>query len=195
MAIALLIVDVQQDFTEGGALGVAGGAAVAQQITEYLRANPGKYDLVVASRDWHDGKTDNGGHFSSEPDYVDTWPVHCVADSEGAKFHPALDQNLLDYEVRKGFGKPDYSAFQGETENGMSLLDVLRTQEIDDVDIVGIATDHCVKASALSARSLGLRTRVIVPLTAAVSPDTVHDALAEVADAGGEVLDSLPADS
>lgn len=192
MAIALLVVDVQQDFTEGGALGVAGGADVAQKITDYLRANPNRYDLVVASRDWHDGKTDNGGHFSAEPDYVDTWPVHCVADSEGAKFHPAFDHKLCDYEVRKGFGKPDYSAFQGETEEGMSLLDVLRTQEIDDVDIVGIATDHCVKASALSARSLGLRTRVILPLTAAVSPETVDEALAEVEDAGGEILREIP---
>ncbi|MFD2675534.1 isochorismatase family protein [Gulosibacter bifidus] len=192
MALALLVVDVQRDFTEGGALGVEGGAQVAQDITDYLRAHPGRYDLVIASRDWHDGKTDNGGHFSDQPDFVDSWPVHCVAKTNGAKFHPALDQDLFDYEVRKGWGKPDYSAFQGETEDGMSLLDVLRTREIDDIDVVGIATDHCVKASALSALSLGLHTRVILPLTAAVSPDTVHEALAEVEDAGGEILTEVP---
>lgn len=192
MAIALLIVDVQRDFTEGGALAVAGGAQVAADITEYVRANRDKYALIVASRDWHDGKTDNGGHFSTTPDFVDSWPVHCVAKSSGAKFHSALDTDLLDAEVRKGFGKPDYSAFQGETEEGTSLLDVLRTRDIDDIDIVGIATDHCVRASALSALSLGLRTRVIVPLTAAVSPETVHEALAEIEAAGGEVLADIP---
>src|SRR6188472_1422396 len=111
MTRALFIVDVQNDFTEGGALGVEGGAAVAAGISEYLAHHPDRYDVVFASRDWHNGDNDNGGHFSTDPDFVDSWPPHCVAGTAGAEYHPALDQSAIDVHVRKGQGRPAYSIF------------------------------------------------------------------------------------
>src|ERR1700744_2014464 len=105
---ALFLIDVQNDFTEGGALAVAGGASVAEKVTAYLRAHPHDYDVVFASRDWHDATNDNGGHFASSPDFVDSWPPHCVAGTPGAEYHPALDTSLIDIHVRKGQGRPAY---------------------------------------------------------------------------------------
>ena len=112
MSKALFIVDVQNDFTEGGALGVDGGDAVAERITRFLEAHAGDYSVIVASRDWHDGDNDNGGHFHPEPDFVDTWPEHCVAGTAGAEYHPALPVQEIDVHVRKGQGKPAYSMFE-----------------------------------------------------------------------------------
>ena len=126
MPTALLIVDVQNDFTEGGALGVVGGASVARRVTEYL-ASDAEYDLVVASRDWHDADNDNGGHFATAgpPDFVTTWPVHCVAGTTGAEYHPDLVADAVDVHVRKGQGVPAYSMFEGTTDDGAQLSDVL----------------------------------------------------------------------
>ncbi|MEO5920134.1 MAG: isochorismatase family protein, partial [Pseudolysinimonas sp.] len=127
MTRALFVIDVQRDFTEGGALGVEGGAAVAAGITDYLRAHPDDYDVVFASRDWHDGDNDNGGHFATDaaPDFVVTWPRHCVAGEPGAEYHPALDTTLVDVHVRKGQGRPAYSIFEGTTEAGGTLTEAL----------------------------------------------------------------------
>ncbi|QCR18596.1 isochorismatase family protein [Agrococcus sp. SGAir0287] len=183
MARALLIVDVQNDFTEGGALACAGGAAVAAAITEHVRESD--YDLVVASRDWHHGDDDNGGHFATgEPDFIDTWPVHCVAGTPGAEYHPALDASLVDVHVYKGQGEPAYSAFEGETEDGATLASVLDERGIDELVVVGIATDHCVKASALDGLPVVPTVTVVDALTAAVAPGTRAAALTELADAG-----------
>ena len=121
MTSALFIIDVQNDFTEGGALGVEGGAAVAAGIARLLAANPDRYDYVFASRDWHDGDNDNGGHFAAAPDYVDSWPVHCVAGTPGAEYHPALDTSVVDVHVRKGQGKPAYSIFEGTTDDEQTV--------------------------------------------------------------------------
>jgi nicotinamidase/pyrazinamidase len=158
MARALLVVDVQNDFTEGGALAVAGGAALAKCITAFLGRHGDEYDLIVASRDWHHGDDDNGGHFAGPegPDFVDTWPVHCVAGTPGADYHPDLDTALIDVDVLKGQGTPDYSAFQARTEAGVPLAEVLAERRVHTIDVVGIATDHCVRASALDARAAGL---------------------------------------
>lgn len=187
MTRGILIVDVQNDFTEGGALGTDGGAAVAAAISEHLRSHD--YALVAASRDWHDPGNDNGGHFAAgEPDYVDTWPVHCVAGTEGAEYHPALDVLAIDVHVKKGQGEPAYSAFEGTTDEGETLAEVLEEQDIDELDVVGIATDYCVKASALDAALAGLSVRVIDPLTSAVTPATRASALDEMRDAGVEVV-------
>ena len=187
MSRGILIVDVQNDFTEGGALGTEGGAAAAAAITEHLRTH--RYDLVAASRDWHDADTDNGGHFAAgEPDFVETWPVHCVAGTEGAEYHPALDALAIDVHIKKGQGKPAYSAFEGETDDGETLAEVLEEQGVDELDIVGIATDYCVKASALDAALAGLRVRVIDGLTSAVAPETRASALDEMRDGGIEVV-------
>ena len=191
MTRALFIIDVQNDFTEGGALGVEGGDAVAAGITAYLRAHPDRYDVVMASRDWHDAPEtgDNGGHFAldTEPDFVDTWPVHCVAGTVGAQYDPGLDAELIDLHLLKGQGKPAYSIFEGATDAGEDLPTLLDKLEVDDVDVVGIATDYCVRASALDAIASGRHVRVIHDLIAGVAPESSEAALREVAEAGGDI--------
>ena len=189
MTRALFIIDVQNDFTEGGALGVEGGDAVAAGITAYLRAHPDRYDVVIASRDWHDPDNSNGGHFARDaaPDFVDTWPVHCLAGTVGAQYDPALDVDLIDVHIRKGQGKPAYSIFEGTSDDGVELPVVLDKLGVDDVDVVGIATDYCVRASALDAIASGRHVRVIDDLIAGVAPESSEAALREVAHAGGDV--------
>ncbi len=189
MARALLVVDVQNDFTEGGALGVAGGAALAERVTAFLGRHADEYDLIVGSRDWHHGDDDNGGHFAGAagPDFVDTWPVHCVGGTAGAEYHPALDTSVVDVHVFKGQGRPDYSAFQAVTEDGTALPDLLAERRVTTVDIVGIATDHCVRASALDAREAGLDVAVYEDLVAGVDPDRSAAALDDIRAVGGHV--------
>ncbi|MEN0084917.1 MAG: isochorismatase family protein [Leifsonia sp.] len=191
MGRALFIVDVQNDFTEGGALGVAGGAAVAEGVTAWLRDHADDYDLIVASRDWHDGHNDNGGHFAtdSEPDFVESWPVHCVAGTPGADYHPALDTTRVTHHVHKGQGVPAYSLFEGRTEEGETVHELLDERGIHEVDVVGIATDYCVRASALDALDHGQHVRVLTGLVAGVAPTSSEDALAELAHAGAELVD------
>jgi nicotinamidase/pyrazinamidase len=192
MARALLVIDVQNDFTEGGALGVDGGAAAAEAITDYLRAHPDRYDVVFASRDWHHGDDDNGGHFATdaEPDFVTTWPPHCVSGTPGAEYHPALDASLVDVHVKKGQGVPAYSIFEGTTEDGASFPAELDRLGVTDVDVVGIATDYCVRASALDALAAGRRVTVLEDLVAAVDPVTGAQALVDLASAGAAVRPS-----
>jgi nicotinamidase/pyrazinamidase len=189
MTRALLIIDVQNDFTEGGALAVAGGAAVAAAITAHVSAHPDDYDVVIASRDWHDPDNDNGGHFAidAEPDFVNTWPPHCMAGTEGAEYHPAIDTGIIDIHVRKGQGVPAYSIFEGTTDDGRRLSSALDALGITDVDVVGIATDYCVRASALDALGAGRRVRVLSDLVAGVAADSSSAALAELAAAGAIV--------
>jgi nicotinamidase/pyrazinamidase len=190
MTRALFIIDVQRDFTEGGALGVDGGAAVAAGITDYLRAHPDEYDVVFASRDWHDGDNDNGGHFATDeaPDFVVTWPRHCVAGEPGSEYHPALDTTLVDVHVRKGQGKPAYSIFEGTTEAGGTLTEALDELGVTDVDVAGIATDYCVRASALDALAADRHVRVLTGLIAGVAPASSTAALEELATAGAELV-------
>jgi nicotinamidase/pyrazinamidase len=190
MTRALFVIDVQNDFTEGGALGVDGGAAVAVGVTGYLRAHPDEYDVVFASRDWHDGDNDNGGHFAvgADADFVDTWPRHCVAGEPGADYHPALDTTLVDVHVRKGQGRPAYSIFEGTTDAGGTLAGALDELGVTGVDVVGIATDYCVRASALDAIAAGRHVRVLTGLIAGVAPASSADALTELAAAGAELV-------
>jgi nicotinamidase/pyrazinamidase len=192
MARALLVIDVQNDFTEGGALGVDGGAAAAEAITDYLRAHPDRYEVVFASRDWHHGDDDNGGHFATdaEPDFVTTWPPHCVGGTPGAEYHPALDASLVDVHVKKGQGVPAYSIFEGTTDDGASFPAELDRLGVTDVDVVGIATDYCVRASALDALAAGRRVTVLEDLVAAVDPVTGAQALVDLASAGAAVRPS-----
>ncbi len=189
MSRALLIVDVQNDFTEGGALGVDGGAAVAAGITRHLREHGEGYALVAASRDWHHGDDDNGGHFAvgAPPDFVTTWPVHCVGGTPGAEYHPDLDVSTVQVHVRKGQGAAAYSAFEGRTDDDRSLAEVLQERGITDLDVVGIATDHCVRASALDALDAGVRVRVLADLVAGVAPQPSAAALDELRAAGAVV--------
>ncbi|MGS2809016.1 isochorismatase family protein [Nocardia sp. MW-W600-9] len=188
MARGLVIVDVQNDFCEGGALAVAGGAAVAAAISEFVAAHD--YDAVVASRDYH---VDPGPHFSTEPDYVDTWPPHCRVGTPGADFHPALDLGPVHEVFSKGEYSAAYSGFEGSAADGSTLADWLRARDIDHVDVVGIATDHCVRATALDARAAGFGARVLLGLTAGVAPATVTAALTTLCEAGVELSGELPA--
>jgi nicotinamidase/pyrazinamidase len=192
MSRALFIIDVQNDFTEGGALGVVGGADVAARVTRYLAEHAQDYKIVLASRDWHDPDNDNGGHFATdaEPDFVQTWPVHCVAGTSGADYHPAFKTDKVSYHIRKGQGVPAYSIFEGRTEAGSTVHNLLDEHGIDSIDVAGIATDYCVRASALDALSHGQRVRVLTDLVTGVSPESSEAALAELVHAGAELVES-----
>ncbi|MCU1634792.1 MAG: nicotinamidase [Cryobacterium sp.] len=192
MTRALFIIDVQNDFTEGGALGVDGGAAVAAGVTKLLAEHPGEYSCVFASRDWHDVDNDNGGHFARDtpPDYVNSWPVHCVAGTFGAAYHRFLSTDAVTFHIRKGQGRPAYSIFEGHTEEGASVGELLTSQGVTDVDVVGIATDYCVRASALDALDHGQHVRVLTDLVAGVAPDSSAAAIAELAHAGVSITTS-----
>ena len=188
MTSALFIIDVQNDFTEGGALGVDGGNAVAAGIARLLAAHPERYDYVFASRDWHDADNDNGGHFAEAPDFVDSWPPHCVAGTAGAEYHPALDASVIDVHVRKGQGKPAYSIFEGTTDGGETVPAALERLGITEVDVAGIATDYCVLASALDALESGRSVRVLTDLVAGVAPESSAAALDRLDAAGARIV-------
>jgi len=181
-----LVVDVQNDFCEGGSLAVAGGEQVAHRVSAWLWARAGTYGLVVATRDWH---VDPGTHFSTHPDFVDTWPVHCLAGSPGAELHPALDRSMLDIVISKGAHAAAYSGFEAESDDGRSLAVLLAERGIDSVDVMGIATDHCVRATALDAVRSGLAVRVLIPLCAGVAPGTTAAAVDEMRSAGAEIIE------
>ncbi|MBG6058614.1 nicotinamidase/pyrazinamidase [Cryobacterium sp. MP_M5] len=186
MTRALFIIDVQNDFTEGGALEVAGGSAVAAGVSALLAQHQNAYACVFASRDWHDPDSDNGGHFalSGEPDYSESWPVHCVAGTPGAEYNPALTLPEHTIHIRKGQGEVGYSIFDGVSEGGDKTGELLITNGVTDVDIVGLATDHCVRASGLDALEHGQHLRVLTDLIAGVNPEASEAALAELAYAG-----------
>lgn len=195
MSRALLIVDVQNDFTEDGALAVAGGDAVAIGVTRLLASRARDYDAIIASRDWHDADGDNGGHFSENPDYVDSWPVHCVARTAGAEYDPWFDAAAVTHHVKKGQGVPAYSMFEGVTDDGSTVSQILDETGAVEVDIVGIATDHCVLASARDALADGRRVRIFTDLIAGVAPDTSSAALDQLVAAGAELGSSGAHDS
>ena len=177
---ALIIVDVQNDFCEGGSLAVTGGAAVARAISEHLSdetGNGGGYAHVVATKDFH---VDPGGHFSAHPDYVNSWPPHCVAETSGADFHPNLDVSRVEAIFKKGAHAAAYSGFEGADDSGTLLADWLRERGVDELDIVGIATDYCVQATANDAVRGGFATRVLLDLTAGVAPASTAQAIADL---------------
>lgn len=182
---ALIIVDVQNDFCEGGSLAVDGGAAVARGINDLLAA-PHDYRHVVATKDFH---IDPGSHFSADPDFVDSWPVHCVAETPGADFHPDLDITPIEAVFKKGHYSAAYSGFEGADDDGTPLAEWLRQRGVRDVDVVGIATDYCVKATAADAVANGFATKVLLNLTAGVSPTTTADAVDAMRIAGVDVTD------
>ncbi|UTT68218.1 isochorismatase family protein [Arthrobacter sp. DNA4] len=209
MSRALIIVDVQNDFCEGGSLAVPGGAAVAGAITEYLDAHHSEFDHVVATQDWH---IDPGSHFSDTPDYKDSWPRHCVAGTRGAELHPDLDTEYVDAYFRKGQFAAAYSGFEGllapedavptgerqpgglpgaqaeleADEDAIGLDDWLQSHDVEDVVVVGIATDYCVKATALDAVQAGYGVTVVRSLTAGIAED-LEDAVAEMELGGADI--------
>jgi nicotinamidase/pyrazinamidase len=179
MTKALIICDVQNDFCEGGSLAVVGGAEVAADISAALSTVDG-WDHVVATKDHH---IDPGSHFADEPDFVDSWPPHCVANTSGSEFHAALDTDRIEAVFTKGEHAAAYSGFEGHA-GGIGLAAWLRMRDVSDVDIVGIATDHCVRATALDAAREGFGTTVLLDLTAGVAPATTTAALEELRSAG-----------
>jgi len=190
---ALIVVDVQNDFCEGGSLAVTGGAGVATAISEYVGDGLG-YDFVVATRDHH---VDPGAHFSDAPDFVDTWPPHCVAGTPGADFHPNLVNRPFDAVFDKGEHAAAYSGFEGFSHEGgvdVGLGDWLTGLHVGVVDVCGIATDYCVKATALDAAKRGFATTVLLELTAAVTPANVPAVTAELAAAGVQIGQAAPRD-
>lgn len=187
MSRALIVVDVQNDFCEGGSLAVEGGAAVARAITDTVGTDRagGRYDVVVATKDWH---VDPGDHFADPevgPDYVDTWPEHCVAGTPGAEFHPDL-AIAVDEVFLKGRHSPSYTGFDGgaAADESVGLAEWLREHGVTEVDVVGLATDHCVRATALDAAGEGFTTTVLLDRCAGVAPATTEAALAELTAAG-----------
>jgi nicotinamidase/pyrazinamidase len=183
MARALILVDVQNDFCEGGSLPVNGGAEVAAALTGLL-AGDGPWDHVVATKDYH---VDPGAHFSATPDFVDSWPTHCVVDTAGSEFHPALATDRVEAVFHKGAHAAAYSGFEGHAD-GTPLANWLRQRAVTEVDVVGIATDHCVRATALDAAREGFRTRVLLDHTAGVAAPTVEQALTQLGAAGVELV-------
>lgn len=187
---ALIIVDVQNDFCEGGSLAVTGGLEVANNIIHSITQFPNKYSVIFGTRDFHEAHSNNGGHFAKKPvvpDFIDTWPIHCVQGTEGVEYADKRIQQTIDVHIVKGMGRPDYSGFQGFVlETGSSLEETLRSFNITEIDIVGIATDHCVKATALDAVTAGFSVSVIAALTVAVSDK--KSALLDLAAAGVNIL-------
>jgi nicotinamidase/pyrazinamidase len=190
MSRALIVVDVQNDFCEGGSLPVTGGARVAADISELMHRwhtrQPGgpSYDVVVATKDHH---VDPGEHWATKPDFRDSWPVHCKVGTDGEGFHPNLDPQPFDAIFLKGEHAAAYSGFEGLTTQGEGLVDWLRRHGVTEVDVCGIATDHCVRATALDSASAGFDTRVLTALCAGVAEDTTAAAITEMAAAGVEV--------
>jgi nicotinamidase/pyrazinamidase len=184
MVRALVIVDVQNDFCEGGSLGVEGGAVVARAISETVAANPGRWDLVVTTQDWH---VDPGQHFAAageDPDFRDTWPAHCVAGTTGAALHAALRLPASVIAVRKGEHQAAYSGFEGHDPAGRSLDELLRTAGVDEVEVAGLATSYCDRATALDAVANGYATTLLIDLCDDVDPTTTPATLAELRQAG-----------
>lgn len=204
MRTALIVVDVQNDFCEGGSLAVDGGSDVAAAISEHIEQHHGDYEAIVGTLDWH---ISPGSHFSEDPDFRTSWPVHCVAETEGADTHDEFETDRIEAWFRKGEYEAAYSGFEGvlapetstplgaveeddeaEDEEPIGLDDWLRDREIEAVDIVGLAADHCVLATALDAADAGYETRVLLSLSAAVSPESLEDVIDELDDAGVEVV-------
>lgn len=186
MTRALIIVDVQLDFCEGGSLAVEGGSAVAAGVSDHVARHGQEYAAIVATADWH---IDPGDHWSEQPDFVSSWPVHCEAETAGAEFRPELAGALDHVQAvfRKGQYAAAYSGFEGSTEvhgEQITLANWLRERDVTEVDVVGIATDHCVRATALDARAQGLDTTVLLDLTAGVAPDSTRAAVEELSAAG-----------
>jgi nicotinamidase/pyrazinamidase len=185
MSRALIVVDVQNDFCEGGSLAVAGGAAVAAAITEHIRSTG--YDHVAATRDHH---IDPGHHFAEHPDFLETWPAHCVVGTGGVELHEALDRGPLDAVFDKGEYAAAYSGFEAKS-GGVGLAEWLHERGVDAVDVVGIATDHCVRATALDGVGNGFATRVLLHLTAGVAEASTEAALDQLRGAGVELEGSV----
>lgn len=184
MSKALVIVDVQNDFCENGSLPVRGGSSVAKSISFWLDETHKQYKRVVATRDWH---VDPGEHFSDSPNYIDSWPPHCLAGTPGAEWHPNLNTEYLTQFFSKGLMTAAYSGFEAVDDQMLSLKNWLDRHGITELDICGLATDYCVKATALDAIKLGFQTNLLLGLTAGVAHETTEAAIELMEAAGVEI--------
>lgn len=187
MSRALIIIDVQNDFCEGGSLAVSGGSDVAGSITDHVLARRGDYAHVVATRDHH---IDPGSHFAAEPDFSASWPRHCVAGTEGGWLHPRLNPDAIEAVFDKGQYGHGYSGFEGHDPAGRVLPDWLRVRGVEALDVVGIATDQCVRATTLDAVHAGFATRVLLALTAGVTRESTERAVGDMREAGADLVGS-----
>jgi nicotinamidase/pyrazinamidase len=181
---AIIVVDPQPDFFEDGPLPVAGATATARRIREFLDAHRNEFDLAIVTQDWH---VSPGDHWSATPNYQSTWPVHCAADTPGARIHEALSDVQWDEVIHKGASEGAYSGFDGRSLDDVSLEEILTKGGVGHVTVVGFATDHCVKATALDARDLGFDVDVAIDLCAGVTPETTQAAIAAMIDAGASM--------
>lgn len=186
---ALIIVDVQNDFCEGGSLAVTGGSEVAFDVADHVARSIGYYDLIITTQDWH---IDPGSHFAKDqnPDFKDSWPVHCVANSSGSDFHPALQTvlPLVIHSVHKGAYAAAYSGFDGTVKNSAKTLDdLLRENNVEKVYVCGIATDYCVQATVLDSLKLGFETLLRADLTAGVDSKTSEIAVQKMLASGAKI--------
>ena len=183
MTRALIVVDVQPTFCEGGELPIVGGNAVAERVAAYVPAHRKEYALVATTQDWH---IDPGTHFSDQPDFVDTWPKHGVAGTANAQ----LADLAPDASVKKGQYAAAYSGFEGVDDAGVGLDQLLKDAGVDSLDIVGLALSHCVRDTALDAASKGYQVRVLTNLTEPVSPELGEAAKAKLVEAGVELAEA-----
>lgn len=186
---ALIVVDVQKDFCPGGALAAPGGDDIVPAINRHLAEARERGIAVYATRDWHPAVTT---HFKQ---YGGAWPPHCVQESAGAQFHPELRLPPDAIVINKGDdpAQDGYSAFEGHTASGTPLLDDLRSRQVTTLYIAGIATDYCVKTTALDAVHAGIEVRVLKDAITGIDarPGDVRRAMDEITRAGAKVVDRL----
>jgi len=184
---ALIVVDVQNDFCPGGTLAVAHGDEVVEPLNELIDEFLERGDPVYKSRDWHPPTTK---HFEK---YGGTWPVHCVQNTKGAEFHPALRDDPRINVVSKGLGDTDcYSAFD-ETD----LAEQLRKQGVKEVLVGGLATDYCVKSTVIDAIKNGFDVKALQDAMRGVElqPGDSDRAIQEMRAAGAQIVSTQSADS
>lgn len=189
--VGLVVVDVQNDFCEGGALGVPGGTALAAEISVFLDKKAHLFSAVVASKDWHTAESDNGGHIATsgdEPNFATTWPEHCIANSWGAEYSASLDTELIHHHLKKGQGSPGYSAFEGVDQLGNTLHSILDKAGVRSLAIVGIALEHCVAATARDAIEKGYEVVILASLCASIDSIRAAQVLDDLVDRGVRVL-------
>jgi nicotinamidase/pyrazinamidase len=189
MRNALLVVDLQNDFVEGGALPVPGGTQVVAHVARHVRHFRSEYTFVVATRDLHEDPPD---HFSEKPDYINTWPPHGVKGTTGAVLCTPISnlvrEKIIQVVVDKGRHAAAVSAFEAVDPRGHLLVDVLREQRIDHIDICGLITEYCIRASALDARKHEFQVRILVNLCGAASPEAAQRAFEDMKAAGCQLM-------
>ncbi len=214
---ALLIVDVTLDFCEDGKLPVEGGNTVASRIQHHLVVHGYEYKTIAVSQCWHPDDI-NFEHFSKTPDYVNTWPMHGIENTRGALVHPVIDQELTVYHLhqteyfKKGQTSSAYSAFEGFSDsmnilpddlngegdvilnlegNGIGLNDWFQFHQIQSVDVVGIATEFCLRASVLDSIRLGYKTTVFPYMCAGINLESSTIAWTEMMNAGANINNDI----